>query len=119
GPLGEDGRGVGADGEEGGVTEGDLTRVAGQEVEAERHQHVDEEPGHHVEDVIVHDAREQQQACAQRDEEGDPEALQPRAGHRGYTFRTGAAPNRPLGRTTRTRISRMYVETCLMPALKK
>ena len=37
----------------------------------------------------------------------------------GQTFRTGAAPNRPLGLTTRTTMSKMYVETCLIPALKK
>src|SRR5437773_1096568 len=117
--FGEDRGRVGPDGEKSGVTERDLSGIAGQQIQAERHQHVDEQARHDVEDVVVRDARKRQQSSGDRDEKRTLEPPEPVRPHPDQTFRTGAAPNNPLGLTTRTRMSRMYVETCLIPALKK
>ena len=38
------------------MAERDLAGIAGQQIQAERHQHVDEQAGHDVEDVVVGDA---------------------------------------------------------------
>ena len=110
GPLerfGEHGGRVGPDREEGGVPERDLAGIADQEIQAERHQHVDEETGHDVEDVVVGEARQREQCRHHRDEEQrtEPCGLSGSRGHQ--TFLIGTAPNRPLGRKTRTAMSRM------------
>ena len=97
------------------MPEGHLAGVSGEEVQPQRHQHVDEEAGHHVNDVVVGKIRKGQQRDHDRGQEQDLEW----SNLIDQTFLVGVAPNRPLGLTTRTRINRMYVETCLIPALKK
>src|SRR5262249_37078329 len=101
------------------MAERDLSRIAGQEVQAEGDQHVDEQAGHDVEQVVVGHDRKRREEGGDSHEERDLESFEPHGRHLDQTFLIGTAPNRPLGLTTRTRMSRMYVETCLIPALKK
>src|SRR6266545_6929315 len=146
----EDGSGVGADGEKGGVPEGYLAGITGQQVQAERHQDVDEQTGHHIDDVVVDDVRQGQQRRTGDHQyqtlrafgllhtfPASPDYTPPErpggfppppvrfpcggadGGAEAYTFFMVMAPNRPLGFTINTRMRRIYVETCLIPALKK
>jgi len=101
GPAGlgaQEGRGVGADAEEGGVGQGEAADVAHDQVVAQREGPVERGEDQHVQDVALLTGRHRRDDPRDRDEERPPEAPAQGA-HRQIPIRR---PNSPCGRTSNT-----------------
>ena len=99
---GEDGAGVGADGIEADVADGDLAGEADQDVEADADDGRQRHQRQHEGRVAVAGKRDVEPGGRDREDDGDGGGALER--HR-YTFFTGARPNSPFGTSARAAIT--------------